>query len=164
MARITTVTSTSDDFNIKRRLILVISSFICCLGTAGVIFGFSSLQPVLEHAGIYAHLCPAGQTKCPAQSDRLMLMFTLASSATNLVSLPIGYTLDRFGPKKSMICGSLTFTLACVLFILSFVFTVDIYIPAFVLFAIGGPFIFLSTLHLSCAIPAYSNLIMAALT
>ena len=33
----------------------------------------------------------------------------------------------------------------------------DLFTPAYVLLAIGGPFVFLSTLHLSAAFPRYSG-------
>ena len=147
-----------------RRTILVIASLICCIGTAGVIFGFASLKPVLQAAGVYKDLCQEGEESCPEQNVRLSLMFTVASSATNIAALIIGFVLDHFGPKVSMISGSLLFGLACGSMLISSEYHVDLYIIGYTLFALGGPFIFLSTLHLSCAIPALSNLIMAALT
>ena len=82
-----------------------------------------------------------------------------------IASFPVGSILDRFGPKRTGILGSLLFLLGCVGFVTSLLsHQWDLVIPAFMLLALGGPAIFLSTLHLSQALPRFSSLIMALLS
>lgn len=146
-----------------KKLLQVILGAVFCLLTAGIIFGFSQLKIILLEEGVYGHLCPPQQNGCKDQVTRLQSIFVVAASATNFSAFPIGYILDRYGPKVSTIIGSLLFFLGCLLFGFSSP-SLDMYYPAFLFLAIGGPFIFLSTINLSRAFPKYSGLIMAIIT
>lgn len=83
----------------------------------------------------------------------------------NVAALPIGIILDNIGPKKSSIIG-------CILFLLgNFVMGLkpdnigfEPFLPAYILLAIGGPMIFLSSFHLCNAFPKRSGLILSAIT
>ena len=152
-----------------KRLLLVVCSWICSIGTSGAVFGFSSLRPILEDSGVFDDLClsdKAGQTgsDCQQQNLELALMFTLASTAVNTASFPVGFFLDRFGPRATMASGSTIFAVGCALFSAARQLSDDLYILAYMMLAVGGTGVFLSTLHLSCAFPRYSNFIMAAMT
>ncbi|KAJ9100515.1 hypothetical protein QFC21_003555 [Naganishia friedmannii] len=141
-----------------KRLGQVVSSVIFCFLTAGVVFGYAELKPVLVDNQVYGELCEDGKGYCNASDIRMNFMFTLATVVTNGVALPIGSLLDKFGPQKTAIGGSIVFLLGNVVFGLQMSKGVfDTYIIGYVLLALGSPAIFLSQFHLSNAFPAYSG-------
>jgi MFS family permease len=91
-------------------------------------------------------------------------MFTVAAVSTNVVALPVGTILDRYGPRVSGIIGSISITIGAVLFAFGEQAPVDLYIPGYLFLALGGPFIFISSFQLSNTFPQYSGLILALLT
>ena len=91
-------------------------------------------------------------------------MFTTAAVATNVAALPIGTILDKYGPRVSGIIGSILLALGSVFFILASRVPFDAYIPGYLFLALGGPFIFISSFHLSNTFPRHSGLILALLT
>jgi MFS family permease len=91
-------------------------------------------------------------------------MFTVAAVSTNVVALPVGTILDRYGPRVSGIMGACFVTLGSLLFAFSKELPVDGYIPGYLFLALGGPFIFISSFQLSNTFPQYSGLILALLT
>lgn len=91
-------------------------------------------------------------------------MFTIAAVATNVCALPVGTILDRFGPRISGIIGSILIAAGAVLFALAGDLPFDGYIPGYLLLALGGPFVFISSFQLSNCFPAHSGLILALLT
>jgi len=52
-------------------------------------------------------------------------MFTVAAVSTNVVALPVGTILDRFGPRVSGILGAFFITLGSLLFAFSKELPVD---------------------------------------
>jgi hypothetical protein len=46
--------------------------------------GFAALKPILLDAGVYQHLCTAGQSTCKAQDTRLNSLFVVATSVNNV--------------------------------------------------------------------------------
>lgn len=107
---------------------------------------------------------------CPARSfqllikDRLNLMFTVAAVSTNVVALPVGTILDRYGPKVSGLLGAAFITIGTIVFAFARDLPFDGYIPGYLFLALGGPFIFISSFQLSNTFPQYSGLILALLT
>jgi MFS family permease len=91
-------------------------------------------------------------------------MFTVAAVSTNVVALPVGTILDRFGPRVSGITGAIFVAIGAVLFAFADQLPVDTYIPGYFFLALGGPFIFISSFQLSNTFPQYSGLILALLT
>lgn len=91
-------------------------------------------------------------------------MFTVAAVSTNVVALPVGTILDVYGPRVCGIIGS--FFIAAGSLFLAFAQQVafDAYIPGYLLLALGGPFVFISSFQLSNTFPKYSGLILALLT
>ncbi|TPX32692.1 hypothetical protein SmJEL517_g04220 [Synchytrium microbalum] len=154
---------TSHDANLHSFLNPVLAVF-SALTTAGVVFGFQALRPILIENGVYDHLCAADEEKpCTAQILRFNLMFAIASTGTNVFALPIGHFLDYFGPRLAILVGSFLFLIGGVLFGISSP-TFDFYIVGYAFLAVGGPFMYISCMHLSQAFPARAGLIMAALT
>ena len=85
--------------------------------------------------------------------------------ATNVCALPVGFVLDRYGPRICSLFGCLFISIGCLL--LAFASDIrpgDGYIPGYLFLALGGPFIFISTFQLSNAFPRRSGLILALIT
>ncbi|KAM0748570.1 hypothetical protein T439DRAFT_327827 [Meredithblackwellia eburnea MCA 4105] len=156
------------------RLAQIISAVLACLTMGGVIFGFAALKPVLVAEGVYSDLCLPGERVrdetgawkvCVDQDTRLNFMFTLASVVTNAVFLPIGYTMDNYGPRFTSVLGGILVALGNAVFgigVRNGYF--DSYIIGFILLGIGGPLIYLPSFHLSNAFPSYSGAILASVS
>jgi len=153
-----------------KRLLQVGLAVVYCLFAAGVVFGYAALKPVMIKEGIYRDKCTEeeiekGLRVCYEQEIRLNFMFTLAAVATNVCALLVGTILDQYGPRVSGIIGSILFALGCLGF--SFakqIRSFDPYPISYLLLALGGPFIFISSFHLSNAFPSHSGLILSMLT
>ncbi|KAF2748494.1 MFS general substrate transporter [Sporormia fimetaria CBS 119925] len=152
-----------------KRMLQVFLAVIYCLFAAGVVFGYAAIKPVLVEEGVYRDHCTADELKqdvllCYKQDLRLNLMFTIAAVSTNVVALPVGTILDRYGPRVSGIMGAFFIALGAVLFAFARDLPFDGYIPGYFFLALGGPFIFISSFQLSNTFPQYSGLILALLT
>jgi MFS family permease len=147
----------------------VFLAVIYCLFAAGVVFGYAAIKPVLIDEGVYRDKCTKQELKdgvdvCYEQEIRLNLMFTIAAVSTNVVALPVGTILDRYGPRVCGIIGAISITIGSLLFAFAAQLPVDAYIPGYLFLALGGPFIFISSFQLSNTFPQYSGLILALLT
>lgn len=91
-------------------------------------------------------------------------MFTIAAVVTNVSALPVGTILDAYGPRVSGIIGSVCLTIGAVLFGTASKLPFDGYIPGYLFLALGGPFIFIPSFHLSNTFPTRSGLILSMLT
>jgi len=156
------------ELSFAKKIALVIFGIFSALTTSGIIFGFQALKSILIENKVYFELCEKNETEgeitqCNEQILKFSLMFSLASTATNAFSLPIGFILDKYGPRTSCCIGSILFFFGCLLFGLSSP-SFNGYLVGFLLLGIAGPFIFISTLHFSTVFPSKSGLIMAALT
>ncbi|KAG4107317.1 MFS general substrate transporter [Neocallimastix lanati (nom. inval.)] len=156
------------ELSFTRKILLVIFGVFSALTTSGIIFGFQALKSILIENKVYFELCESTKenneiTQCNEQILKFSLMFSLASTATNAFSLPIGFLLDKYGPRVSCYIGSILFFFGCLLLGLSGP-SFNGYLIGFLLLGIAGPFIFISTLHFSTVFPKKSGLIMAALT
>ena len=91
-------------------------------------------------------------------------MFTTAAVATNVVALPVGTILDKYGPRVSGIIGSILLAIGAILFAFATQLPFDAYIPGYLFLALGGPFVFIPSFQLSNTFPQHSGLILALLT
>lgn len=91
-------------------------------------------------------------------------MFTIAAVSTNVVALPVGTILDRYGPRVCGIIGAFSIAIGALLFAFASELPFDGYIPGYLFMALGGPFIFISSFQLSNAFPQRSGTILALLT
>ncbi|KAI3638749.1 hypothetical protein MIR68_003247 [Amoeboaphelidium protococcarum] len=165
------------------RLILLSTSILFAFLCAGVVFGYQSFKDMAIDAGVYSQLCNSNNNNnaqdgenlvCSEQKSRLDLIYTVAACVTNIMAIVIGVTLDRFGPRVTAAIGSLIFALGTVFMALSHPVAVggeegagsplDLYFPGYSLLAVGGPFIFVSTLHVSKVFPRHSGLCMSLIT
>ncbi|KAJ6121322.1 Major facilitator superfamily domain general substrate transporter [Penicillium capsulatum] len=152
-----------------KRIAQVCLAVVYCFLAAGVVFGFAALKPVLIRENVYRDLCSSeeleeGVLVCDGQEIRLNLMFTIAAVATNVSALPVGAILDAYGPRVSGLIGSLFLALGSTLFAWAGRLPCDGYIIGYLLLSLGGPFIFISSFHLSNTFPTRSGLILSTLT
>ncbi|KAF2469001.1 MFS general substrate transporter [Lindgomyces ingoldianus] len=152
-----------------KRVLQVFFAVIYCLFAAGVVFGYAAIKPVLIEEEVYRDYCTKQELEdnvpvCYAQELRLNLMFTVAAVSTNVVALPVGTILDRYGPRVSGIIGAVFIAIGSLLFAFAWHLPFDGYIPGYLFLALGGPFIFISSFQLSNTFPQYSGLILALLT
>ncbi|PGH11167.1 hypothetical protein AJ79_05009 [Helicocarpus griseus UAMH5409] len=152
-----------------KRIAQVSVAVIYCILSAGVVFGYAALKPILIDEGVYRNLCTKeeldrGETLCYNQDLRLNFMFTLAAVVTNISALPVGTILDTFGPRISGGIGSIFIGAGALCLALASLLPFDAYVPGYFLLALGGPFVFISSFQLSNTFPAHSGLILAMLT
>ncbi|PVH91901.1 MFS general substrate transporter [Periconia macrospinosa] len=152
-----------------KRILQVALAVVYCLFAAGPVFGYAAIKPVLLEEGVYRDYCTKEELDsdtriCYGQEIRLNLMFTVAAVSTNVVALPVGTILDRFGPRVSGLLGAAFIALGSVIFAFANELPFDGYIPGYLFLALGGPFIFISSFQLSNTFPQYSGLILALLT
>lgn len=154
----------ASDMSFGHRLSLVLVAIAAAFALSGSIFGFQALRPALIDAGVYRSLCELDEpVPCNAQLLRLNLVFTIATTMANAASIVIGFVLDHYGPRFTAICGCLLYTLGSFLFGISSE-KFPLYMLSYSLIGVGGPFVFISSIHLSLAFPLYGGLVMAALT
>ncbi|CEP60199.1 Fmp42p LALA0_S01e05248g [Lachancea lanzarotensis] len=171
---------------VSLQLIQVICAIFWCLFAAGIVFGFAALKPVLIAQGVYSELClssnstvaslenvltplsleKASLKPCTAQDLKLNMMFTLGAGTTNVVALLVGYVLDVKGPRVCGFVGSAALALGALSFVWSSKLSsfLDPYVTGYILLAIGGPFVFISTFQLANSFPSKSGTILALLT
>lgn len=158
---------------------------IYCFLAAGIAFGFAALKPVLIREKVYRDFCSrqelednvdvcSGQEiryvprviypKLKTNTLRMNLMFTIAAVATNVSALPVGTILDAYGPRVSGIIGSFCLAAGAIIFGCAEQLPFDGYIPGYLLLSLGGPFVFISSFHLSNTFPKRSGLILSMLT
>lgn len=152
-----------------RRILQVFIAVTCCVLGAGIIFGYAAIKPVFVDQGVYRHLCAReeldeGVRVCYEQELRLNLMFAIAATIDNVSVFPVGLILDHFGPRVSGIIGAACLILGALLLGFAVDLAFDAYIPGYSFLALGGPFILISTFHLSNTFPKNSGLILALST
>jgi hypothetical protein len=88
---------------------IVASFYTFCV--ALTVVGYQALLPVLVNEGVYGSLCNSNATQttaakvdapveaCLEQRLSLDLMFTLATSALNMIGLLVGLVMVRFGSR-----------------------------------------------------------------
>lgn len=157
----------ASDVSFNRKIIQIVSAVFFGLTATGVIFGYAALKPVLVRQGVYRDLCTdderqAGVWVCEKQDLRLNFMFTLSAVITNTIALPVGMLMDRAGPRFATLLGAFFFFCGNAVFGIGLETEhIDTYYVGFVLLALGGPLIFLSSFHLSNAFPKNSGLVLS---
>ncbi|SCU79599.1 LAFA_0B04236g1_1 [Lachancea sp. 'fantastica'] len=173
-------------YKVSLQFVQVACAIFWCLFAAGIVFGFAALKPILIDQGVYSELCLSSnltaksvenaltslrleesQLKpCTAQDLKLNMMFTLGAGTTNVAALLVGYVLDVKGPRVCGFVGSIALALGALSLAWSSKLSsfLDPYITGYVLLAIGGPFVFISTFQLANSFPSRSGTILALLT
>ncbi|PVF96318.1 hypothetical protein CPB86DRAFT_736987, partial [Serendipita vermifera] len=151
----------------NKRILQIVCAVFFCLTCTGVIFGYAALKPVLVRQGVYRELCTEHEKQqhvwvCEKQDLRLNFMFTLSAVITNTIALPVGVLMDKAGPRVATLLGAFFFLCGNIVFGIGVENThIDTYYVGFVLLAMGGPLMFLSSFHLSNAFPKHSGLILS---
>ncbi|RFU25658.1 hypothetical protein B7463_g10686, partial [Scytalidium lignicola] len=153
----------------SRRIVQVALAVIYCLASAGIVFGYAALKPILVQEKVYRDFCTQDELDqnvrvCFQQEIHLNLMFTAAAVGTNMAALPIGAILDNFGPRVCGVIGSILLTTGALLFAFASQIPFDGYLFGYLFLALGGPFVYISSFHLSNAFPQHSGFILAMIT
>lgn len=112
--------------------------------TAGIVFGWASLLPVLREEGVdYA----------PGEFSRI---FTFGAVGNYVSTLAFGLILDHYGPKWTAIVASVLFSVGCVLCHLHHSYYCLLF--GFGLLGFSGPGIQMPTLHLANLFSSSSSL------
>lgn len=162
-----------------RRWVYIVTATFLSLTLSGIIFGWPAVELMLEREGVYHYLCVAandtapvggangtstnGGGACLEQVAMFNLIFVIASTGFACAVLPFGIVLDRFGPKVSALLGSSLIGAGTVLFAFSNPPTFDVYIPSYLLIAMGGPPLVFSFMHLSNLFPSRKGTIITLL-
>lgn len=149
------------------KLIQVGSASALCLVSAGIVFGFAAFKTILIGEKVYQEYCPLETSApCTEQDLKLNFIFTLAAGITNIVALPVGWILDHYGPRCSGIIGALWIGTGAAMYVWSKDFSkfLDPYLVGYSLFAIGGPFVFISSFQLANGFPNRSGSVLSLLT
>ncbi|KAI0843037.1 MFS general substrate transporter [Hypoxylon sp. FL0890] len=144
-----------------KRILQVVVMVIFCLFSAGIVFGYAALKPVLKEEGAYQDICNGGDT---CVEIHLNLMFTVAAVATNVAALPVGAILDHYGPRVCGIIGAVFLSIGALLMSFAKSLPFDAFLFGYLFLALGGPFTYISSFQLSNAFPRHSGLILALLT
>ena len=104
---------------------------------------------MLTREGIYASECsPLEGGECKNRTLRFNVIFTVAAVVSQGAGLFIGFAVDFFGPRRSMLAGCLLIASASCMF----AFTddqMDLFPFAYCLYAAGGGLVHLSSFSLS---------------
>ncbi|KAH7035213.1 major facilitator superfamily domain-containing protein [Microdochium trichocladiopsis] len=144
-----------------RRILQVIVTVINCLLAAGIVFGYAAIKPVLKKEGAYRDVCDGDDT---CVELHLNFMFTVAAVATNIAALPIGAILDHYGPRVCGLLGACFLAVGALMLAFAADLPFDGFLSGYLFLALGGPFTYIASYHLSNAFPRRSGLILALLT
>lgn len=155
------------------RLAQCVSAATYVFLSAGIIFGFAALKPILISENVYLSQCDIStkhdtlEAQCLDQDMKLNNLFTIGAALTNISSIFIGKVLDVYGPKVCGLIGAGLLYLACFIFIKATTLQsayFDPYLTGFALLSLGGPFAFLPSLQLSNSFPLRSGTILSILS
>ena len=150
--------------NAMRYVYLILAVFFS-VTLSGVIFGWPALILILEDENVYSNVCDPDNTStspCGAQSSKFNLIYVIATTGFSFAVLPLGFVLDKFGPKISALIGSGLMIAGSLLFAFSSN-DFDAFIPAYLLIGIGGPPIVFSFMHISNLFPKNKGTIITML-
>lgn len=77
--------------------------------SAGVVFGWAALEPLLINEGAFATACAEPRDDgglCPARALRFNVMFTLGTFGNNVSTVAFGFVNDRYGPRTCNLIAS----------------------------------------------------------
>lgn len=90
-------------------------------------------------------------------------MLTVAVALLNVFCFPVGFLIDRIGPKWVGLGGSISTTIGSLLFAFSSK-NFDAYIPGYILIGVGGSTIFMSILHFLNLFPLKRGFLVSLFT
>jgi len=153
------------DWGFGRRLLTVCCAVAACFLNAGLVFGYSAIFPALVRDGAFHGECEPGSSRlhvCDRQSLALSGMFTLATCGLNVATFVTGSILDRLGPSLTCAGSAFCVALGCLVFSLGNEDEQDAYTWGYLLMAIGGPAVFMSTVSFANLFQGREGLVTAA--
>jgi len=123
----------------------------------GVIYGWSSLSFVLANAGYFYKDCPANASSqlftnsssneyeigtsyevCNEQKENLVLVAAISLGALSSSQMIAGIIFDKYGTLATRLCGTVSFTIGCILVAFSAPDRSWMLYPGFTTMAFGG--------------------------
>jgi MFS family permease len=149
-------------------LLATLLTGLCVFSSSGLIFGFSSILPILYREEVFARSCDhhgygsgncstisaTGNKCCDAQLAAFTAMSTVGFFMADASMIFYGELLDRAGPRPCFFVGSSLVLVGLGLLALSptawrVVYPDFMWVTAFALMGLGGPGCFLATLSFS---------------
>ncbi|KHJ34889.1 putative major facilitator superfamily transporter protein [Erysiphe necator] len=151
------------------KIIQIAIAVLNCFLSAGIVFGYAALKPILIEEQTYRNYCTREELDqnirvCVQQEIRLNLMFTVAVVGTNVSALPVGIILDKYGPRICGLISSASLFIGALLFAFGADLKFDGYLIGYFFLAIGGAFTSMPYFHLSNTFPKNSGLILAMIS
>ena len=156
-------------------IVSIVTGCLEVLFFGGIIFGFPSLQYVLEQEGYFEYLCSNSnsgyetfnstntsltQTTCPEQEASFNLAFTLGTSFLAFISFPWGIVLDRFGTWVFRTIVGSVLTLGYILLTLSSPASSNFLYPILILFGMSSRGILMSNFQIANLAKTFRGSIM----
>eukprot|EP00873_Tetraselmis_striata_P039294 jgi/Tetstr1/459558/TSEL_004923.t1 len=131
------------------RVLMMGTAMLHILLSSGEAYGWTALRPVLLRQGYFDAFSPALRTR------KLNLVSTLGISANAMVKLPLGFILDRAGPRVTALLGSLFFMGGCALMAMGDRQSVATMGLGYFLLGTSGPFLQMPAFQFSNLFPAH---------
>ena len=97
-------------FLFSSKTTLIIISLTCATLFSGAIFGWATLQLILEEEGVFSEGCNMSETNiCKEQQSKFSLVYSLASTLSAVASFFIGMFSDKYGPTMASLVVSLIY-------------------------------------------------------
>jgi len=153
--------------NAQRVAAVAFAVFAMLLGGATV-FGFQSLLPLLRKEGIFSTVChdtqnhtvPKPSVNCTARDLQFNLLYTVASSTANFLSIVVGPVVDATSPRFA---GAVGFGLLGLGFALLGILKDAAVFAGMLLLAAGAPFIMISSFFVEQLVPRHASIITVVL-
>ncbi|OQS06522.1 hypothetical protein THRCLA_01446 [Thraustotheca clavata] len=149
---------------------LAVSLVLCVLFSdilfAGLIFGWAPMLLMLQEEDQYGEMCKARDPngRCADQDAKLNMMYAIATFAVNVISLPVGTMLDYVGPKRAVIVAAILEITGLVMMAMADSKTFDVFVPAYLLLAMGGCITMMSSYPASFLIIKHQTTILASIS
>lgn len=137
--------------------VLAVVSWVGTVLFAGTIYGFASLQLMLEAEGVLHSQCgrPEGDMKaCAEQLANFSLVFTVGTSLQTFSSFLVGYAIDVYGPKLCLSGAGVMMSSGVLLFASADPDSLHDYVLAITLTALGANIVYLSSFTVSFVVEA----------
>ncbi len=137
--------------------VLAIVSWVGTVLFAGTIYGFASLQLMLEAEGALHAQCglPRGDMKaCAEQLSDFSLVFTVGTSLQTFSSFVVGYAIDVYGPKLCLSMAGIMMSTGILLFAYADLDSLWQYVAAITLSALSANIVYLSSFTVSFVVDA----------
>ena len=133
---------------------LAIMSWVGTVFFAGTIYGFASLQLMLENEGALHSQCVSEEQfkkgeACADQLKDFSLIFSIGSSLQTFSSFFVGYTIDVYGPRYCLLAAGFFMCSGILLFASAELDSVSQYVTAISFTAVGANIVYLSSFTVS---------------